>query len=162
MMKVFTSEELISELGLAGEKIMANYFSEKGQKVKHSVDKFDREKDMLIEGTTKVEVKTQQPYVKKNALTFRPNQLPKCSNKDTQLNFVTATAEFDPNYKWNNCLFEVDPDFKCEPYTTSYGVKMIAVPIEQEAVRFIKKLEDEEIYVLSKYTQSNYVDGRKV
>ena len=37
----------MSELGLAGEKIIANYFSEQGQKVKHSVDKFDREEDML-------------------------------------------------------------------------------------------------------------------
>ena len=132
-MKIFTSEELMSELGLAGEKIIANYFSEQGQKVKHSVDKFDREKDMLIENSTKVEVKTQQPYVKMNALTFRPNQLNKCRNVD-ELYFVTAKAQISPYYKWNDCIFKVNPKtFETKSYKTSYGVEMIAIPIEQEA-----------------------------
>jgi hypothetical protein len=148
-------------LGHIGENIVANWYSSQGYRIKISLDPYDSVKDLIV-GELQVEVKTQQPYVKMGALTFRPNQLPKCSNPNTQLNFVTATAEYDPTYKWNNCLFEVEHNFKIIPYTTSYGIKMIAVPIEQEAVRFIKKLEDEEIYVLSKYTQSNYVDGRKV
>lgn len=156
-----TKDEKALRLGHIGENIVANYYSSQGYRIKLSLDPYDPIKDLMV-GHTQVEVKTQQPYVKMNALTFRPNQLPKCSNPNTQLNFVTATAEFDPKYKWNNCLFEVEYSFKSVPYTTSYGTKMIAVPIEQEAVRFIKKLEDEEIYVLSKYTQSNYVDGRKV
>lgn len=155
-MKVFTSEELMSELGLSGEKIITNYFNEQGQKVKHSLDKFDREKDMLIEGSIKVEVKTQQPYVKMGALTFRPNQLRKCSTVD-ELYFVTATAQFDKNYEWNNCIFKVDPkNFKTKPYTTKSGINMIAVPIEQEAVTFIRKLTDEESRELNRYTQSAY------
>jgi hypothetical protein len=154
-------EEKALRLGHIGENIVVNWYSSQGYRIKISLDPYDPVKDLMI-GHMQVEVKTQQPYVKMNALTFRPNQLPKCSNPNTQLNFVTATAEYDPSYKWNNCLFEVDYNFKTIPYTTSYGVKMIAVPIEQEAVRFIKRLEDEEIYVLSKYTHSNYVDGRKV
>ena len=160
-MKVFTSEELMSELGLAGEKIIANYFSEQGQKVKHSVDKFDREKDMLIEGVMTVEVKTQQPYVKMNALTFRPNQLRKCRNVN-ELYFVTAKAQISPSYKWNNCIFKVDPkNFVTKSYTTSYGVDMVAIPIEQEAVQFVKKLSEEEGRELAKYTQSNYKFGKR-
>lgn len=155
-MKVFTSEELMSELGLAGEKIITNYFNEQGQKVKHSLDKFDREKDMLIEGNIKVEVKTQQPYVKMGSLSFRPNQLRKCSTVD-ELYFVTATAQYDKNYQWNNCIFKVNPKtFKTKPYTTKVGTNMIAVPIEQEAVEFIRKLNDEEIKELNRYTQSSY------
>ena len=156
-----TKDEKALRLGHIGENIVANWYSSQGYRIKLSLDPYDSVKDLMV-GHMQVEVKTQQPYVKMGALTFRPNQLPKCSNPNTQLNFVTATAEFDPTYKWNNCLFEVDHNFKTIPYTTSYNVKMIAVPIEQEAVRFIKKLEDEEIYVLSKYTHSNYVDGRKV
>lgn len=160
-MKIFTSEEMMSELGLAGEKIIANYFSEQGQKVKHSVDKFDREKDMLIEGAITVEVKTQQPYVKMNSLSFRPNQLYKCRKVD-ELYFVTAAAQISPSYKWNNCIFKVNPKtFVTQSYTTSKGVAMLAVPIDQESVQFIKKLTPEESKELSKYTQSDYIFGRK-
>jgi hypothetical protein len=156
-----TRDEKALRLGHIGENIVANWYSSQGYRIKISLDPYDSVKDLMV-GDMQVEVKTQQPYVKMNALTFRPNQLPKCSNSNTLLNFVTATAEYDPTYKWNNCLFEVEHNFKTISYTTSYNVKMIAVPIEQEAVRFIKRLEDEEIYALSKYTQSNYVDGRKV
>lgn len=156
-----TKDEKALRLGHIGENIVANYYSSQGYRIKLSLDPYDSIKDLMV-GDMQVEVKTQQPHVKMGALTFRPNQLPKCSNPKTLLTFVTATAEYKPTYKWNNCLFEVDYNFETVPYTTSYGVKMIAVPIEQEAVRFIKKLEDEEIYTLSKYTQSNYVDGRKV
>jgi len=156
-----TKDEKALRLGHIGENIVANWYSSQGYKIKLSLDPYDAVKDLTV-GKMQVEVKTQQPYVKMNALTLRPNQLPKCSNPNTQLNFVTAAAEYDVTYKWNNCLFEVDHNFKTVPYTTSYGIKMIAIPIEQEAVRFIKKLDDEEKYVLSKYTQSNYIDGRKV
>jgi len=155
-MKVFSSDELMSELGLAGEKIITNYFNEQGQKVKHSIDKFDREKDMLIEGNIKVEVKTQQPYVKLNLLTFSPTQLKKCRGVD-ELYYVTATAQINPNYKWNNSIFKIDPKtFTTQSYTTSKGVPMIGVPIVQEAVKFIKKLTDDEAKELAKYTQSSY------
>lgn len=156
-----TKDEKALRLGHIGENIVANYYSSQGYRIKLSLDPYDSVKDLMI-GNMQVEVKTQQPYVKMGALTFRPNQLPKCSNPNTLLTFVTATAEYDPSYKWNNCLFEVEHNFKTVPYITSYGIKMIAVLIEQEAVRFIKKLEDEEISVLSKYTQSNYVSGHKV
>lgn len=160
-MKIFTSEEMISELGLAGEKIIANYFSEQGQRVKHSFDKFDREKDMLIEGVISVEVKTQQPYVKTHSLSFRPNQLRKCRSVN-ELYFVTAQALIAPNYKWNNCIFRVNPKtFVTKSYRTSKGVDMLAVPIEQEAVQFIRKLLPEEAIELAKYTQSDYKFGQK-
>lgn len=151
-------EEKALRLGHIGENIVVNWYSSQGYRIKISLDPYDSVKDLMV-GDMQVEVKTQQPYVNMNALTFRPNQLPKCSNPNTLLNFVTATAEYNPSYKWNNCLFEVDFDFKTVPYTTKSGRKMIAVPIEQEAVRFIKKLEDEEIQVLAKYTHSNYVAG---
>lgn len=156
-----TPEEKALRLGHIGENIVVNWYSSQGYRIKISLDPYDSVKDLMV-GHMQVEVKTQQPHVKMCALTFRPNQLPKCSNENTLLTFVTATAEFDPKFKWNNCLFEVKHNFKTVRYTTNGGRNMIAVPIEQEAVRFIKKLEQEEILALSKYTQSNYVDGRMV
>lgn len=149
-------EEKALRLGHIGENIVVNWYSSQGYRIKISLDPYDSVKDLMV-GDMQVEVKTQQPYVNMNALTFRPNQLPKCSNPNTLLNFVTATAEYNPSYQWNNCLFEVDFNFKTVKYITKSGRQMIAVPIEQEAVRFIKKLEDEEIRVLAKYTHSNYV-----
>ena len=61
-MKQMTYDESIGELGLLGEKIMTNYFNSQGMMVEHSIDKFDREKDMLVNGK-KVEIKTEQPLV---------------------------------------------------------------------------------------------------
>mgnify|MGYP003704042901 FL=1 len=160
-MKNFTTEQLISELGLAGEKIIINYLSEQRRIVKQSIDKFDSQKDITVDGNLTVEVKTQQPYVKMNALTFRPNQLRKCRNVN-ELYFVTAKAQISPSYKWNNCIFKVDPkNFVTKSYTTSYGVDMVAIPIEQEAVQFVKKLSEEEGRELAKYTQSNYKFGKR-
>lgn len=154
-------EEKALRLGHIGENIVVNWYSSQGYRIKISLDPYDSVKDLMV-GDMQVEVKTQQPYVNMNALTFRPNQLPKCSNPNTLLNFVTATAEYNPSYQWNNCLFEVDFNFKTVKYITKSGRQMIAVPIEQEAVRFIKKLEDEEIRVLAKYTHSNYVAAHAV
>lgn len=158
-MKNMSYDQNIDALGRAGEIIVSNHYTDLGHKVKPSLDKFDRVKDLVVDGIN-VEVKTQQPYVKMNALTFRPNQLPKCSKVD-RLNFVTATAQISPNYKWNNCIFEVSSNFITIPYVTSYGVSMVAIPIEQEAVKFIRKLTVEEASEIARYTQSNYKNGKK-
>ena len=153
-------KDKIKNLGDIGEDIVANYFTNEGCKVIKAYNPYDNKKDMTVDDKT-VEVKTQQPHVKMGALTFRSNQLPKCSAAG-RLIFVTAEADFDVNYKWNNCLFEVLPGFQTKPYTTKTGVKMIAIPIEQPYVEFIKKLHPDEAFILNKYKQSNYKDGRMV
>jgi len=64
----------IEMMGRAGETIIVNYCTAAGQKVTVSEDQYDSQKDMIIDGL-KVEVKTQVPYIYKNAFSFKPNQL---------------------------------------------------------------------------------------
>ena len=37
-------------LGQIGEKIVSNYYSRAGNIVEHSIDPFDRHKDLLVDG----------------------------------------------------------------------------------------------------------------
>lgn len=145
----------IEILGKTGEKIIANMFSSAGLKVEYSIDNFDRHKDFIVEGKT-VEVKTEQPYVLKNAISIRDTQLKKCKSVD-HLFFVSVPPLFDKNYKWGGCILKVDPKtFKHSSYTTKFGTKMIQIPIEQPAVEKVRNLTKEEIDELMKYAISAY------
>ena len=147
--------QTIEILGRIGEKIVANYFSQRGCKVIESINHFDSEKDMLIDDK-KIEVKTQQPFVKLNSLTFRKNQLRKCKNVD-KLFVVTVPPVMRTSYKWGGWILEIDPKtFKYTNYTTKVGTQMICINIEQEAVKPLYKLTTEEVVELMKYAQSDY------
>lgn len=145
----------IEILGKTGEKIIANMFSSARLKVEYSIDNFDRHKDFIVEGKT-VEVKTEQPYVLKNAISIRDTQLKKCKSVD-YLFFVSVPPLFDKNYKWGGCILKVDPKtFKHSSYTTKFRTKMIQIPIEQPAVEKVRNLTKEEIDELMKYAISAY------
>jgi len=148
-------DQSIEILGRIGEKIVANYFSQKGSKIVESLDHFDSQKDMMIDGKT-VEVKTQQPFVKLNSLTFRKNQLMKCTSVD-ELYIVTVPPVMRTTYRWGGWILKIDPKtFKYTTYTTKAGNHMICVKIEQDAVEPIHKLSKEECSELSKYAMSDY------
>jgi hypothetical protein len=145
----------IEFLGKTGEKIVANELVKEGLKVEHSINNFDSEKDFIVDGY-KVEVKTEQPYVLKNCISIRKNQLKKCRSVDA-LFFVLVKPLMRPDYKWGGWLMRVDPNFQIsETYTTKFGTEMISIPIEQESVIPLRKLTDEENFELLKYAQSAY------
>lgn len=145
----------IEILGRIGEKIVVNYFSQKGSKIVESLDHFDSKKDMMIDGKT-VEVKTQQPFVKLNSLTFRKKQLMKCTSVD-ELYIVTVPPVMQTTYRWSGWILKIDPKtFKYSTYTTKAGNQMICIKIEQEAVEPIYKLSKEECSELNKYAMSDY------
>lgn len=147
--------QAIDILGRTGEKIIANLLIGEGLQVQESINHFDSEKDFLVDGK-KVEVKTEQPYVMKNAFSFRANQLRKCQNVDV-LYFVSIPPLIDRNYKWGGWIFRANPkEFKYNPYRTKSGLDMIAVPIQQEAMVPICRMKDEEINELMKYAESAY------
>lgn len=148
-------QQAIEFLGKTGEKIIANMLNAEGLRVEYALNNYDREKDFIVDGK-KVEVKTEQPYVKKNAISIRDTQVRKCRGVDV-LYFVTVPPLFDRRYKWGGWIFRVDPQtFKYDPYVTSFGVSMVAIPIEQEAVIPIRELNKEEIDELMRYAQSAY------
>jgi hypothetical protein len=150
-----TKEELMNELGLAGEKIVINMLSDEGCKIKTSVDKYDSEKDLLVDGQYKVEVKTQVPFIMQNAFTFKPNQLLKCRSVDV-LYFVSVPPPRHKD-KWAGWIFRVEPkNFVTRNYRTKDGREMILIDREQSALVPVKKMTDDEMKELQKYTVSEY------
>ena len=149
-----SKDEMMNELGLMGEKIVINMLNEEGRKVKTSVDKFDSEKDMVVDGK-KVEVKTQVPFIMQNAFTFKPNQLRKCRGVD-ELYFVSVTAGRHGD-KWEGWIFKANPKtFTTRTYRTKDGREMILVDREQDALTPVSKMAPEEMKELQKYTVSGY------
>lgn len=142
------------ELGLLGEKIVTNLLSGLGLRVEQSINKYDSEKDMLVDGK-KVEVKTETPYVKKNCFSFRPNQLKKCSSVDVLYIVSVPHPKFE--HVAGGWVFRIDPkNFEHFTYKTRYGLEMIGIKIDQPGVVPVKKLSDEEIKELMKYSVTSY------
>ena len=148
-------EELMNELGLAGEKIVINMLSGEGCRIESSINKYDSEKDLMVDGQYKVEVKTQVPFIMKNSFTFKPNQLRKCRSVDV-LYFVSVPAPRHTD-KWAGWIFRVEPkNFVTTTYRTKDGREMILINREQPALIPVKKMSDEEARELQKYTVSEY------
>ena len=157
MMKtVLTREQKIEILGKIGEKYVGNYLA-KSRKVEFSLDNFDSEKDLIADGKT-VEVKVGTPFITEGAIAFKKSQLTKCRSVD-EFYFVTIPApKYD--YRWSGWLFRIENNFKCKirNITRSNGWidEMVLVPIEQDAVIPMFKVEDSVINEMMKYTTSKY------
>ena len=85
---MMTNELKMNQLGMAGEKLVSNFFRSLGHTVEESLSTYDRVKDMTVDGKT-CEVKTQQPFHVEDAFTMKENQLKKCKDVD-KLIFVEA------------------------------------------------------------------------
>lgn len=155
-MNNMTREEKMSELGLMGEKVVTNMLNRlnPGLVIEHSINKFDNEKDMLVDGK-KVEVKTESPYVFKNCFSFRPNQLRKCRNVDVV--YIVSVPHIKFKHFADGHVYRLIPsEFKTIEYTTRFGVKMIGIPIRQEALFPVYKMSEDEISELMKYSNTEY------
>jgi hypothetical protein len=102
------------------------------------------------------EVKTEQPYIKKNCLSFRLTQLRKCREVDV-LFFVTIPPKLNENYKHGGKIFKVQPKkFTYFEYETKQHIKMYGIPFEQDAVQEVYTLTADERRELIKYSESAY------
>jgi hypothetical protein len=145
-----------NEMGLAGEKIVTNMLSSLGLRVEQSINKYDSEKDLLVDGY-KVEVKTETPYAFKNCFSFRPNQLKKCTSVDVL--YIVSVPHPNPKYshKSDGWVYRVDPkNFQTFNYKTRYGTEMVGIKIDQPAVMPVQKMKDSEIKELMKYSVTQY------
>ena len=141
-------------LGRMGEKYVANVLMKEGVNVEQSLNHFDHIKDMIGDGKT-VEVKTQVPFIVENAFSMKPNQLFKCRNVDV-LYFISIPVS-GRNYKHAGWLFRIDPKtFKTKNRKTKDGREMVLIPIEQESVTPIHKIDDGIISEMMKYSVSEY------
>ena len=66
-------------LGMMGERIVAKILRDRGQQVEESLDPFDAEKDMFVDGE-RVEVKTQVPILTENSFAVSVRQRTKLYN----------------------------------------------------------------------------------
>ena len=151
-----TREQKIEILGKIGEKYVGNYLAE-NRKVQFSLDNFDSEKDLMADDKT-VEVKVGTPFITEGAIAFKKSQLTKCRSVD-EFYFVTIPApKYD--YRWSGWLFRIENNFryKVRNITRSNGWidEMVLVPIEQDAVIPIFKVEDSVVNEMMKYTTSKY------
>ena len=155
-MIMMTREEKMNELGLAGEKVVTNMLNRlnPGLVIEHSINKFDSEKDMLVDGK-KVEVKTESPYVFKNCFSFRPNQLRKC--RSVSVLYIVSVPHIKFKHFSDGWVYRLVPEeYKTIDYVTKFGVRMIGIPIKQDAVIPVYKMSEEEIAECMKYSTTEY------
>ena len=151
-----TARNMAVALGTAGEILVATLLKEEGRHVDMSHDQYDRVKDMLVDGVQNVEVKTQVPFIKENAMTFRPDQLAKCTNAD-ELYFVLVSAP-KHNYHYSGWVMKVtEPkNLAIREYRTKDGRDMLLVDIDQPAVQLWKRIPKQHLTLMNNLTVSNY------
>lgn len=151
---MFDNDSSQAKLGRAGETIVLNWFSSKGIPFQVSVDQYDSQKDMIAEGK-KIEVKTQVPFVMKDAFTFKENQLRKCLNAD-YVYFVSVPNEKRPHHSAGKVYRIESIQLKYDYYTTKDGRKMVLVPIKQEAMQELFEMTEKEAKILQRYSVSGW------
>jgi hypothetical protein len=151
-------------LGKTGEAIVRNLLVDYGFSVKDSFDQYDSDKDFIATKnnvTYTVEVKTEQPYVLKNMVTFRQTQLRKCMSVD-MLFFVISDPVIVSNYQYANKIFlsrpQVEPPLYSK-YTTKQNIEMVGFKIHQPALKYIADLTGDQITALNRYAMSDYKRG---
>lgn len=154
-MKIAFNNRSETKLGRAGETIVMNHFSRSGNIVEASVNQFDSQKDMIVDGTRKIEVKTQVPFVMKDAFTFKQNQLKKCLEAD-EIYFVSVSNRKMEHFSAGK-VYRADPkNMKYDSYKTQDGRQMIIIPIKQDAIVEAFSMTDEECDLLQSYSISKW------
>jgi hypothetical protein len=147
--------EKMQAMGKAGEAIICNKYIERGAKPEMSVNQYDHQKDLMIDGK-KVEVKTQVPFVAKNAFSIGENQLKKCLEADV-IHFVSVPNSRFPHPSEGKVYTVENPkNLQYTYYTTKQGKTMVLFPIEQEAMKEDFLLREDESALLMKYSISGY------
>jgi hypothetical protein len=146
-------------LGSMGEKIVAKYLRGCGRTVEESINPLDNEKDLLVDGK-KIEVKTQVPFLKENAFSFRENQLKKCLGVE-EVWFVNVPSNSD-KYPDEHGGFVFKIKAKEMQYSSymANGTKMIKVPRDQKGMEKVFRIIDEEVLVkMMENSSSGYNKG---
>jgi hypothetical protein len=145
-------DEKKTRLGKMGEICVGNWASAQGKVVTHSIDPYDSQKDLIIDGVT-VEVKTQTPYINEMAFSIRPNQLRKCREVD-ELYFVALPSPQARFAYGGQCwVYRVDPKtFIHREIYTRGGMKMILIDIKQTAVTPVTEIDPGDVALMMQYS----------
>lgn len=127
-------------LGMLGEKIVAKHFRDSGHQVEESLNIFDSEKDMTIDGKN-VEVKTNAPLIYYDSFSFPKSQYNKIVNSH-RVYWVSVPLQTQED-EFAGCVFEMDPKIaKLHLITFGSGKKTIGLRRNQEGMKVIHKIED--------------------
>jgi len=142
---------------MIGERIVASYLRKCGHEVEESLNVFDTEKDMLVDGN-KVEVKTQVPIVVEDSFGITPNQKAKVmgSHRVYFLSVPLHKTEDD----LEGTIFEMDPldpSLKAHKWLTHKGREMICFPRRQAAMKQVYRISDERILKQLKMLSTSYL-----
>lgn len=131
-------------LGLIGERIVAHYLRNMGHVVEESLNVFDTEKDMMVDGKP-VEVKTQVPIIVEDSFGISPGQKTKIMNCH-RVYFVSVPTKRTDDLAGG--IFEMDPsaeDLKAHRWQRIDGKTMICFPRRQPAMKFVAQITDQGI-----------------
>lgn len=94
------------KLGEIGEKIVLAHLLNQGHKIERSPNKFDSEKDFILDGNIKCEIKTQIPWIIRQSFAIRLNQINKLNNVD-RIYFVAIPSKTMPAW-FDSTIFMFD------------------------------------------------------
>lgn len=144
-------------LGMIGERIVASFLRKRGHEVEESLNVFDTEKDMLVDGK-KVEVKTQVPIVVEDSFGITPSQMAKIKGSH-RVYFVSVPLQRNED-DLEGTIFELDPSdpsIRAHRWSTHKGREMICFPRRQAAMKMIHHITDEKILEQLKMLSTSYL-----
>ncbi len=151
---MFDTEAPQAKMGRAGETIVHNWLNKNGFVVEASVDQYDSEKDMLVEGK-KIEVKTQVPFVIKDAFSILQKQLNKCLKAD-MVYFVSVPNTKHMHYS-DGKVYRIESNkIKYQFHKTKDGRQMILIPIRQSDMIEVFQMSPKECQILQRYSVSKW------
>lgn len=143
-------------LGMIGERIVSSYLRKQGHDVEESLNVFDTEKDLLVNGMP-CEVKTQVPVMVEDSFAIKPNQRNKIlgSHRVYWINVPLKTED-----ALSGCVFEMDPKddlLKAHRWIANNGREMICFPRHQTAMKLLFKIEDKDILEQLRSLSTSYL-----
>lgn len=142
-------------LGILGEKIVAKYLRDCGNLVNESLNIFDSEKDMDVNGE-RVEVKTQVPLLYMDAFTISYNQLNKIKGAHRVYWVSVPPTKYDDVL--GGCVFEMDP-LIAESFMVKMrdGREMIGFKRNQKGMKMVYQIKDQKLLSHLKELNSSYM-----
>jgi hypothetical protein len=142
-------------LGMLGEKIVAKHFRDTGHQVDESLNVFDSDKDMIINGYN-IEVKTNAPLIYYDSFSFPKSQYNKIMNAH-RVYWVSVPLQTKDD-QFSGCIFEMDPKVaKLHTITFNSGQTTIGLRRQQDGMKVIHKIEDQTLLNHLKELSSSYL-----
>jgi hypothetical protein len=143
-------------LGIMGERIVAQHLRKLGHDVEESLNVFDSEKDMLVDGLP-VEVKTQVPIMVEDSFGIAPSQKAKIYTCH-RVYFISVPLKGHDELA--GCVYEMDPrdeSLKAHRWSTHAGREMIFFTRRQKAMKHIFTIDNEDILEQLRKLSTSYL-----